>query len=65
VSGPVAIRVLTVVLCAALAVIAGLIAGILTFAGGTGLAGSFLAGGGALVIVLPVALTVAEKLGML
>jgi len=64
-AAPLAVRVLAVALCAAAAVIAGLVAGILTVAGGTGLPGAFLAGGGAFVVTLPVALTVAEKVGVL
>jgi len=62
---PVLVQALAVALCAALPVIAGLLAGIPTVAGGIALPGAFLAGGGAFVVVLPVALTVAEKLGVL
>jgi hypothetical protein len=61
---PFVVKILVLALCAAFAVIAGLVAGILTFAGGTGLPGAALAGGGAFVLVLPVALTVAKELGM-
>jgi hypothetical protein len=58
-------RFLAVALCAAGAVIAGETAGVLAFAGGAGLAAAFLAGGGAFFVVLPVTLTVAEKLRLL
>lgn len=62
VSDPVAVRVLSVVLCAAAALIAGLIAGILTAAGGARPARAALAGGAAAVAVMPIALSVAATL---
>jgi hypothetical protein len=55
-------RVLTVALCAALAVIAGLIAGILTVLTGAGLPAAVLAGGGAAGGVLALGLGVAAFL---
>jgi hypothetical protein len=59
----IAIRALAVALCAATALIVGLAAGILAFANGTRPAGAALAGGGAFVVTMPVALSVAAVLG--
>ncbi|ADP78974.1 hypothetical protein [Pseudofrankia inefficax] len=59
------VRVLAVGLCAALAALGGQTAGVLAYAGGADLVAAFLAGGAAFVLVLPVTLTVAEKLGLL
>ncbi|MBL7491924.1 hypothetical protein I6A60_20350 [Frankia sp. AgB1.9] len=59
------VRVLAVALCAALAALAGQTAGVLAYAGGADLVAAFLTGGAAFVLVLPVTLTVAEKLGVL
>jgi hypothetical protein len=59
------IKLLALALCAAVSVIAGQVAGILTFATGAGLAAAFLTGGGAFLTVLPVTLMVAAALGAL
>ena len=62
-SDPVAIRVLTVALCTMAALIVGLTGGILAVANGTRPAGAALAGGGAFIVALPAALSVAAALG--
>jgi hypothetical protein len=57
------VKLLAVALCLAVAIIAGLVAGILAFVNGSRPAGAVLAGGGAFIVVLPTALTVASTLG--
>ena len=61
------VRVLAIGLCMALAALAGEgeTAGVLAFAGGATLPSAFLSGGTAFLLVLPVTLMVAEKLGTL
>jgi|GEM_PF-6557533 hypothetical protein len=56
-------KFLVVALCITCSAILGVTAGILAFAAGTELPDTFLNGGGAFLVALPVALAVAEALG--
>ncbi|ORT50896.1 hypothetical protein [Frankia sp. KB5] len=57
------VKPLEVGLCLAVAMIAGLVAGILAAMNGSRPAGAVLAGGGAFIVVLPTVLTIASTLG--
>jgi len=59
----VVLKLLVVALCATISLVAGLAAGILTALNGSRPAGAVLAGGGAFLATLPVALAVAQTLG--
>lgn len=57
-------RTLLVLIAGLLAVIAALVTGILAVAGGANLAAAAISGGGAFVLVVPVALLVESHLGL-
>jgi hypothetical protein len=57
------VKLLALALCATLALVVGLVAGIVAFANGARPAGAVLTGGAAAAIWMPIALSVAGALG--